>query len=47
MARIKQDYLEDACNVSTYNLNKSSEIEYFYSKKYPYIIVEVLSKVLS
>lgn len=46
-ARLKDIYLDDACVVATYNLKKSTELEYFYSRKYHLTVIEVLCKVVS
>lgn len=47
MVRINEGYLNDACHVSIYNLTKSSEVEYFYARKYHKIVMELLHKVIS
>lgn len=38
-ARLRDIYLDDACVVATYNLKKSTELEYFYSRKYHLTVI--------
>jgi hypothetical protein len=41
MKRVKQGFLADGCHVATFNLVKTNDLEYFYSKNYHQIILEL------